>query len=135
MTEDMRVPSTENSASVLRLLVVDDHADTVRILGRLLAMHGHSVKTAGSVSDALDLASRERFDVLVSDVGLPDGSGYDLMRSLKSTYAIRGIAMSGYGMEEDLRKSSDAGFSEHLVKPLDFARLERVIRQVAGRAG
>ena len=77
-------------------------------------------------------AAREHFDVMVSDIGLPDATGYELMHQVKSRFAIKGIAMSGYGMEEDVRKSRDAGFSDHIVKPANVAQLDRAIRRVAG---
>jgi CheY-like chemotaxis protein len=115
----------------LRILLVEDHADTAYVLGRLLRLSGHDVTTAGTVAEAVSLADRETFDVLISDIGLPDATGYDLMRQLKSRTKIKGIAMSGYGMDEDVRKSREAGFSEHVVKPADAAQLERVIRRVA----
>jgi signal transduction histidine kinase/CheY-like chemotaxis protein len=126
------VPQQSKTApGALRLLVVEDHPDTARILARLLGTYGHAVKTANTIAAALELAGQQKFDLVISDVGLPDGSGYDLMRTLRDTHAMRGIAMSGYGMEDDLRKSREAGFCEHLVKPLDFAELERTIRRVA----
>jgi CheY-like chemotaxis protein len=70
--------------------------------------------------------------VIVSDIGLPDKTGYDLMREIKSRYPTKGIAMSGYGMDEDLRRSREAGFSDHIVKPANAAQLERSIRRLAG---
>ena len=82
---------------------------------------------AGTVREALDLSERERFDLLVSDIGLPDGSGIDLMRRLRAQYDLKGIALSGYGMEEDVQKSRDAGFVEHLTKPINMHSLQRAI--------
>lgn len=117
----------------LKLLVVEDHADTVRLLKRLLEISGYSVRTATTVAEALAAAENAPFDVLVSDVGLPDGSGYDLMRQLLPRRSVRGIAMSGYGMDEDIRRSHDAGFAEHLVKPIDITQLEQALRRVAGK--
>jgi signal transduction histidine kinase/ActR/RegA family two-component response regulator len=116
----------------LRLLVVEDHADTARVLGNLLAKAGHSVTTARNGAQALALADSNEFDLLISDLGLPDMSGYELMRQIKSRHGIHGIAMSGYGMEEDVRRSEEAGFSDHLVKPASFAMLQQAIERVAG---
>ena len=116
----------------IRVLVVEDHADTAAVLGRLLSAYGHTVRTAGSAAAALQLAATEPFDVLVSDIGLPDATGYDLMREIAGRFAIKGIAMSGYGMDEDLRKSREAGFSDHIIKPIDVARLEQAIRRLVG---
>jgi CheY-like chemotaxis protein len=118
----------------LRLLVVEDHADTARMLGKLLGSAGYSVKTVTDAATALDLASREPFDVVVSDIGLPDATGYQLMQEIKSRHGICGIAMSGYGMDEDVRRSREAGFSFHLVKPISFAQLDEAIHRVVQKA-
>jgi len=122
--------SSAAQTAKLRLLVVEDHADTARMLGKLLGSAGYSVKTATDAAGALDLASRETFDLVVSDIGLPDATGYQLMREIKTRYGISGIAMSGYGMDEDVRKSREAGFSDHLVKPISFAQLDEAIHRV-----
>ena len=115
------------SEQLLRLLIVEDHADTALLLKRLLEGSGFAVETAGSVAEALKAADSAHFDVLVSDLGLPDGTGCELMRQMRDRHPLKGIAMSGYGMEEDLRRSREAGFSEHLVKPVDISSLERAI--------
>lgn len=118
-------------ASGIRILLVEDHEDTLRILARLLRASGHQVATASTVSAALDLASQQDFDLLLSDLGLPDGSGLDIMQSLRSRPGFRGIALSGFGMEEDLRRSREAGFEQHLVKPISMQTLETAIRAVS----
>ena len=118
----------------MHLLLVEDHPDTAMMLARLLKSAGYTTETASSVSEALKLASSHSFDVVVSDVGLPDASGYDLMRTLRERGGIKGIAMSGYGMESDIRKSLEAGFSTHLVKPIDFMRLENALRELVARS-
>jgi CheY-like chemotaxis protein len=109
----------------LRILLVEDHEDTRRAMSRLLRMQGHEVTTADTVRAALDLAARETFDLLISDIGLPDGSGLELMRQLRQ---VRGIALSGFGSEDDLRRSREAGFAHHLTKPVNFRTLEQLIR-------
>jgi PAS domain S-box-containing protein len=114
----------------LRILFVDDNADTALVLNRVLSASGYRVKTAGSAASALELAGKEPFDIIISDIGLPDASGYELMKEIKARYPMRGIAMSGYGMDEDLQKSREAGFSDHLVKPVSVAQLERSIRRL-----
>jgi PAS domain S-box-containing protein len=119
----------------LRLLVVEDNADTARALGKLLRAAGYWVQTADTVAAALELAARERFDVLVSDIGLPDATGYELIKRLRQRCKLPAIAMSGFGMDEDLRKSRDAGFSEHLVKPVRVSQLEEAIQRVVGGNG
>ena len=76
--------------------------------------------SAHSVAEGLSIAANNEFDVLISDIGLPDGTGLDLMRQLRAKRPVMGIALSGFGMEEDIRRSKQAGFVAHLTKPLDF---------------
>ena len=127
-------PQPSHSNGRLRLLVVEDHEDTARVLGRLLRASGHEVKTAGSVAAALELVASQPFDLVVSDIGLPDATGHDLMREIRAKHGLKGIAMTGYGMDEDIRKSFDAGFVDHIVKPVNVAQLEAVIQRVAAGA-
>lgn len=115
----------------LRLLLVDDHADTRRILSRLLGKCGHQVSTADSAQSALKLMETERFDALISDIGLPDTSGYELVREAKRRQPLQGIALSGFGMEEDLRRSLEAGFDYHLTKPVEFQELRALLQKIA----
>jgi signal transduction histidine kinase/response regulator of citrate/malate metabolism len=131
------VPTTEpkGESNPLRLLVIEDHEATLDILARLLRSHGHNVLTATTVKDAILLACTHSFDLVISDLGLPDGNGIDLMRQLTNDYGLRGIALSGYGMASDRAKTEAAGFLSHLVKPVDFGQLERVLREAAPLAG
>jgi CheY-like chemotaxis protein len=116
----------------LQILLVEDHGDTARIIGRLLAIEGHAVAHAGDVATALDLVGREHFDLLLSDLGLPDGTGHDLMRQLRASgQMLPGIALSGYGMAADVQRSHAAGFSEHLTKPMSFQALLQAVHRVA----
>jgi len=121
-------------AAGLRLLLVDDHQSTLDVLERLLTRAGHRVTTAMSVANARKLAGSERFDAVISDLGLPDGTGYELMETLRAAHGLRGIALSGYGMDDDLRRSEEAGFSAHLTKPIDFAQLERALERLMAEA-
>ncbi len=114
------------------MLLVDDHADTRRVMAQLLTALGCQVQSAGSVAEALALADTSHFDLVVSDIGLPDASGYDLMRQLKSRYGMRGVALSGYGMEEDMAQSRQAGFEAHLTKPVNVHVLEATVRRLVG---
>jgi PAS domain S-box-containing protein len=116
--------------SPLRILMVDDHEDTSRALKRLLVRMGYNVQLANTVRGALDVARSQPFDLIISDIGLPDGSGLDLMRELCARVPIKGIALSGFGMEDDVRKSFEAGFREHLIKPVNLQKLQSVIRRV-----
>jgi len=118
-------------AAPLRLMVVEDHVDTAAALRRLLAASGHTVETANTAAAALALAAQRPFDIVISDLGLPDMTGYELMKRIWENHGIKGIAMSGYGMEEDIKKGERAGFSDHLVKPVNMTQLEQSIRRVA----
>jgi signal transduction histidine kinase len=122
------------SRSAYRLLVVEDHQPTLDVLARLLRKQGHDVVTADTVAAALRCAAQGRFDLVISDIGLPDGNGVDLMVQLTRDYGLRGIALSGYGMEGDFARTKDAGFLAHLIKPVDFERLNRVLEQAARAA-
>lgn len=113
-----------------RMLIVEDHVDTANILSQLLRSSGYYVQTAHSVAAALQLAAGERFDIVISDIGLPDATGYDLMKRIKESYGTKGIALSGYGMEEDVQRSRQAGFFEHIVKPVNVSQLEASIQRL-----
>ena len=126
---------TNDGPAPLRVLLVEDHADTARMMARLLRASGYEVRTAGTLADAVSSARGGPFDLLISDLGLPDGTGLDLIRDLRSRPYVgpfRAIALSGYGMEEDLRQTREAGFAAHLTKPVSFDDLDGVIRRVAG---
>jgi CheY-like chemotaxis protein len=112
------------------VLLVEDHADSARVLARFLKMWGYQVDVAGSCAAALQTAENVHFDLLISDIGLPDGSGHDLMRALLNRRPIKGIALTGFGMDDDLRRARDAGFTEHLTKPVTVDRLRVVIERV-----
>lgn len=115
----------------LRLLVVEDHAPTLEILTSLLQVARHQVKTATNLAAARQIAESHVFDLVLSDLGLPDGSGLDLMIELRDLYGLEGIAVTGYGMEEDLEKTRAAGFREHLVKPVTLDQITSAIARAA----
>jgi len=112
-----------------RILLVEDHEQTAKALRRLLSNLGYAVEWRASVADALDAAGRLPFDLVLSDIGLPDGSGLELMRELRERHRLSGIALSGYGMEQDLASSAAAGFLEHLVKPISKDLLGAALRR------
>jgi CheY-like chemotaxis protein len=118
----------------LRVLLVEDHEMTARVASRLLRSMSYEVETAADVASALELAQSHPFDVIISDLGLPDGSGVDLLRKIRVESSVPAIAMSGYGMESDIRQTREAGFNEHLVKPLDFSKLQSAIHRVVNDA-
>ena len=111
----------------LQVLLVEDHEATIEVLRRLLTRDGHTVKLAMTIAAAKHIAKNGKFDLLISDLGLPDGTGFELMEELRKKYNLSGIALSGYGMEEDLRRTREVGFHTHLIKPVDFEQLRRAI--------
>jgi signal transduction histidine kinase/DNA-binding NarL/FixJ family response regulator len=122
-----------HAAASLRILVVEYHKNTAQIMARLLRHAGHEVETAYSVSKAKAFFERREFDLVISDLGLPDGNGLDLMRYMKDHRPIEGIALSGYGMHNDIEASLAAGFHEHLIKPVDWPKLEAAVIRSAAR--
>jgi signal transduction histidine kinase len=128
--ESTDAPRSTAKRRSVRILLVEDHEDTNRSLTRMLRRRGYEVHPASDIRSALDLATSQQFDVLVSDIGLPDGSGIDLLKALRAKREVFGIALSGYGMEEDIRRSGEAGFSHHLVKPVDLNKLDSIIQEV-----
>jgi two-component system, chemotaxis family, CheB/CheR fusion protein len=107
---------TENAP---RIIVVEDHADTAEGLRRFLTRIGYKVYIAPDVASARALAKAVEFDVLLSDIRLPDGTGWDLMRELSRDQPnLRGIAISGFNSQEEIARSKRVGFLDHIAKPL-----------------
>ena len=115
----------------IRVIVVEDHSDSAEGLKRLLGSAGYKVFVATDMRSALSLASAIEFDVLLSDLGLPDGSGWELMKRLSAERRIRGIAFSGHNSPADVQRSTDAGFLAHIPKPLSPQRLFAAIDRAA----
>jgi PAS domain S-box-containing protein len=132
-------PASPNEAmrrSDLRILVVEDNLDTLRYLATVLRQRGHEVVTADRVATARAAFEEAKvpFDLLLSDIELPDGDGLFLMRELGARGPMLGIAVSGFGGEEDRRQSREAGFVDHLTKPVDLNRLEAAIHRATNRS-
>ena len=125
-----QVVTPESEVNAATILLVDDHVDTLNIMSRLLARRGYRVLTAGSCLAAIKTAQEHSFDLIVSDLGLPDGSGLTLLPSLRQIHDVPAVALSGYGMEEDVTKSRAVGFDEHLTKPIDFPLLMRSVNRL-----
>ncbi len=109
-----------------RILVVDDNVDTARGMARLLKLIGHTIATAHSGPEAIEAARQHRPEVVLLDIGLPGMSGYEVAAQLRREASCQGamiIAVSGYGQDEDRRRSREAGFDHHLIKPLDHDAL------------
>jgi signal transduction histidine kinase/CheY-like chemotaxis protein len=113
-----------------RVLLVDDHYDTCIGMKRMLERRGYEITVAHSAKQAVDKVRTENFDLLISDIGLPDRSGYELMRELRLNTDLPGIALSGFGSEQDINQAREAGFAEHLTKPINFERLEKTIQNL-----
>ncbi len=132
-SNDIEPQDSAKHSGPLRILLVEDNEDSLKILTRLLRARGHSVTPATTVATVDDLARNQRFDLLVSDLGLPDGSGFDVIQILLHYGPIPAIALSGYGMEADIQRSHQAGFSAHLIKPIDIQQLESLIDSVMAK--
>jgi PAS domain S-box-containing protein len=113
-----------------RILLVEDHADSAEALAHLLTDLGHQVTVTASIEESLAAAAAASFDLVVSDLGLPDGHGYDLMRALAARHRLPGIALSGYGMEDDIARGREAGFALHLTKPVSLDALRNALRHL-----
>ncbi|HEX4652871.1 MAG TPA: MASE1 domain-containing protein [Candidatus Udaeobacter sp.] len=122
-----RKATSEASQQGLKILLVDDHQDTCAALEKLLVRRGHLVAATHDVRSAMEAAVRNKFDLLISDIALPDGSGMDLMMQLRAISNVPGIAISGFGNNSDIERSLQAGFSEHLIKPIKLEKLEVAI--------
>jgi signal transduction histidine kinase/ActR/RegA family two-component response regulator len=131
-TEGLDVPAKttgERSRQGLRILLVDDHEDTCTALEKLLVRRGHLVAATHNMRSAMEAAVRNQFDLLISDIALPDGNGMELMMQMRAISKIPGIAISGFGNNGDIEKSLQAGFAEHLIKPVKLDALEAAIER------
>lgn len=117
-------------ASHRRVLLVDDHYDTCLGMKRMLERRGYQITVAHSAEQAVEKVRTQEFDLLISDIGLPDRSGYELMREVRLNKRLPGIALSGFGSEQDVNQAKEAGFAEHLTKPINFERLEKTIQSL-----
>ena len=126
--------STPARREDLRLLLVEDHDDTRKVLARLLNRRGYKVEAARNAQEARSLSSERTFDLIISDIALPDASGCDLLKELGTKHKLRGIAMSGFGSDADVAQSRAAGFLEHLIKPIDATALDAAIQRVVGKS-
>lgn len=130
-TPPPRATSVLKGQANLRLLLVEDHDDTRDTLRRLLIRRGYAVEAAADAAAARAFCARQEFDLLISDISLPDDSGLELMKEMKERHKLSGVAMSGFGMDSDITLSKEAGFSEHLTKPIDLQELHAAIQRVA----
>jgi signal transduction histidine kinase/CheY-like chemotaxis protein len=123
-------PARPHDPRKRHLLVVDDHKDTCMGMKRMLERRGYAITVAYSADQAVEKTRTNEFDLVISDIGLPDRSGYELMSELRASKGLLGIALSGFGSEQDVSKAREAGFSDHLTKPINFDRLDQAIRKL-----
>jgi CheY-like chemotaxis protein len=116
------------------ILVVDDHNDTLRSMKMLLTRLGYEVLAAENMTDALRIAEKQHFDILLSDIGLPDGSGLELLKRIRAKRKVPALALNGFGMDEDIERSEQAGFADHLTKPVSIDRLQAAIAELEAEA-
>jgi PAS domain S-box-containing protein len=128
-------PSARTGAEPRAILLVEDHDPTRNALAQLLTRRRYEVKSAATATEARELMAGRKFDLLISDIGLPDGSGHDLMREIRLRHpGTPGIALTGYGMERDIAASEASGFAAHLVKPVRVEALDRALAAVTSGA-
>jgi CheY-like chemotaxis protein len=133
LPEDKPLSDSAAGFSKWRILVVDDNRDGAASLGMMLALRGHDTRTAHDGLEAIELAEAFRPEVMLLDIGLPKVNGYDTCRRIRQQpwgKAIFIIAVTGWGQDDDRRRSREAGFDRHLVKPIDFATLERLLARL-----
>ncbi len=114
----------------LRILLVEDHANTLRVFGAMLNHFGHEISLASNAQNALTVLESREFDVVLSDIGLPDGTGYEVISYAKQKQRVKGVALTGLNKKEDIARSKEVGFDFHLIKPVDFHELRTVLAQV-----
>ena len=128
---DERTRDSYNSGKSLRILVVEDHSETLQALSRLLSHFGHEVSVADGAQNARNIFESREFDVVLCDIALPDGSGYDVIAEAKRKRPVKAVALTGFSATEDIERGKQAGFDFHLTKPVDFHELRAVLGQVA----
>ena len=114
----------------LRILLVEDHGETLELFGRLLRHLGHEISMADCVRCALRLVESKEFDLVLADICLPDGNGYEVISEAKRIQPVKAVALTGLGTDEDIQRSREAGFDFHLTKPVDFFELRTVLSQI-----
>src|SRR5437588_9052114 len=128
---DNRTKDSYRSGKSLRILVVEDHSDTLQALSRLLTHFGHEISLADGAQHALNAIESEEFDVVLCDIALPDGSGYDVVAHAKRKGPVTAVALSGFGAIVVIEIGREAGFEFYLGKPVDFHELRSVLGQIA----
>ena len=128
---DERTRASYNPGKRLRILVVEDHNDTLQALSRLLSHFGHEISLADTAQGALNTIESKEFDVVLCDIALPDGNGYDVVAQAKRKRPVKAVALTGFSSTDDINRAQRAGFDFHLTKPVDFHELRAVLGQIA----
>jgi PAS domain S-box-containing protein len=116
--------------SKLKLLLIEDHADTARALVKLLGSRGYNISSVATLASAVEVAERECFDVFLCDIGLPDGTGFDFIERIRQKHQTPAVALTGFGMRQDIERAEQAGFDAHLTKPVNLQKLEATIERL-----
>jgi CheY-like chemotaxis protein/anti-sigma regulatory factor (Ser/Thr protein kinase) len=124
-------PEASRRDSSLTVLLIEDHVDTAEVMAQLISGMSHHVTVVGRVDDALAATQSATYDLIVSDVGLPDGTGLDFIKAFREHSDVPAVALTGFGTDEDVRRCLAAGFTSHLTKPVNFAQLEQLIEGAA----
>lgn len=130
----MMLAMSESNPLSLHILLVENHDDSREYLAMYLESSGHQVTPVATVEEALTAANVGHYDVLLSDIGLPDGDGWQLLQEAHFSHPVYGIAMSGFGMNTDRERSKQAGYRQHLLKPIDIEKLDEILAEAADEA-
>lgn len=121
--------------TALQILLLEDHVDTAQVMSAVLRGMGHEVELVGTVAAGVEKVQSKKYDLILSDLGLPDGTGLNFIEEARKVCQTPAIALTGYGMAEDVEKCLRAGFNEHLTKPIDFERLQKSINNATRDRG
>src|SRR5258708_26296045 len=127
---DERTRASYNSGKRLRILVVEDHNDTLQALSRLLSHFGHEISLADTAQSALNIIDSKEFDVVLCDIALPDGNGYDVVAQAKRKRPVKAVALTGFSAREDIERGKEPRVDFHLAKPIDFHQLRAVLAHI-----
>ena len=127
----MNAPTSPAAPRALRIFLVENHRDTLESMQMYLEIMGHTVESARDMKSALAALPAAECDVLISDIGLPDGDGWELLRQVRLPHPIYAVAMSGFGLGADCVRSKEAGYRHHLLKPFDPAELDVLLHEAA----
>ncbi len=129
----VHAPAPVLDVAKLKILLIEDHADTAQALTKLLRSRDYEVNAAPSVAAGITAAKGERYDIYLCDLGLPDGTGLDFVAAVRELGPTPAIALSGFGMQQDIDRAISGGFAAHLTKPLNLQKLETEMRRLLAK--